>query len=356
VKRIDLDSLSAAELDAWGRLAARTAEPNPFFEPLFLPAAARALGVEGVELLVAESAGGEWSGALPIVRRRVARAIPLVEGWRHPYSYLGTPLVDRDRLDEFGSALIAGLSGGDPGRFLMVRRWSVGPVLQAVRTAAAAGGVEVLFEREFERGAYRGRDPEQPLSWLKGKRRSELKRQRRKLGEELGLEVEVRDRPDTEAAVADFLALESSGWKGEGGTALASDRGSASLFEAMCGSFAAAGRLRIRSLQAGERVLAMTCDVAAGDTLFGFKSAYDESLRRFSPGVQLQTENFGSFDRERPESLFDSCAEPGNEMINGLWPDRRPIATVVLGPGGVRGALAGRALERAYAARDQGGS
>jgi CelD/BcsL family acetyltransferase involved in cellulose biosynthesis len=354
VKKMDLDSLSAAELEAWERLAGRAAEPNPFFEPLFLPAAARALGAERVELLVAESAGGEWNGVLPVVRRRVGRLVPLIESWWHSYAYLGTPLVDRDRIDEFAAALAASLADNEHGRFLMVRRWSVGPVLDAVRTAAAAGGIEILFERDFERGTYAGRDPEgQPLEWIKGKRRSELKRQRRKLGEELGEEVGVRARPDTEAAVADFLALEASGWKGENGTALASDRGSAELFDAMCSSFAAAARLQLRALQAGDRVLAMTCDVAAGDTLFGFKSAYDESLRRFSPGVQLQTENFGSFDRERPEVLFDSCAEPDNEMINGLWPDRREIATVVLGPGGVRGALAGRALERAYAARDQ---
>jgi hypothetical protein len=71
--------------------------------------------------------------------------------------------------------------------------------------------------------------------------------------------------------------------------------------------------------------------------------------------VQLQTENFGAFDRDRGEDLFDSCAEPDNEMINGLWPDRREIATLVLGPAGVRGALTRRALEHAYARRREDG-
>src|SRR6202044_3746814 len=119
----------------------------------------------------------------------------------------------------------------------------------------------------------------------------------------------------------------------------------------LCAAFAEDGRLQVRALMAAGRSLAMTCDLAAGDVLFGFKSAYDEELRRFSPGVQLQTENFGTFDREREETLFDSCAEPGNEMINGLWPDRREIATVVLGPGGIRGTVTRRVLERAYARR-----
>jgi len=357
VKTTGIASLRPADLEAWGRLAARVAEPNPFFEPLFLPAAAAALADgdgDGVELLVAETGDGEWSGALPVVRRRALGLVALVEAWQHPYCYLGTPLVDRERLPEFAAALVSSLAANEHGRFLVLRRCSAGPVLGAIRAAAEAGGLAVLFEREFERGAYRGRDPGEPLAWIKGKRRSELKRQRRKLGEELGAEVEVRDRPDLEAAVADFLALESAGWKGEEGTALASDAGSAELFESMCRAFAAEGRLQLRALQAGDRALAMTCDIAADGTLFGFKSAYDESLRRFSPGVQLQTENFGCFDRERDEELFDSCAEPDNEMINGLWPDRRTIATVVLGPGGARGALARRALERAYSARRRG--
>jgi CelD/BcsL family acetyltransferase involved in cellulose biosynthesis len=352
VKRIDLDSLSPADLDAWGRLAERAAEPNPFFEPLLVPAAARSLGAEGVALLVAETDGGEWIGALPVVDRRIARVLSLLEAWWHSYSYLCTPLADGERLDEFGDALVASLAAGEHGRHLMIRRFSVGPVLAALERAVAnERGVEVLFERRFERGAYRGREPERELDWIKGKKRSELRRQRRKLGEELDADAEVVDRPDTAAAIDDFLALEGSGWKGEQGTSLASERGSTDLFREMCESLAAAGRLQIRALRAGDRDLAMTCDLAAGSTLFGFKSAYDESLRRYSPGVQLQTENFGFFDRERAEGLFDSCAEPDNEMINGLWPDRREIATVVLGPGGVRGSATRRALERAYASR-----
>jgi CelD/BcsL family acetyltransferase involved in cellulose biosynthesis len=349
VKKIDLDSLSTADLDAWGRLAERAAEPNPFFEPLLVQAAAVALEARSVALLVAETDGGEWSGALPVVDRRVARVLPLIEAWRHPYSYLGTPLVDRDRPDEFAGALVSSLAAGEHGRHLMIRRLSVGLVSEALeRAAAGERGVDVLFERRFERGAYQGREPERELDWIKGKKRSELRRQRRKLGEELGVEAEVVDRSDTAAAIDDFLALEGSGWKGEQGTSLASERGSTDLFRGMCESLAAAGRLQIRALRAGDRDLAMTCDLAAGSTLFGFKSAYDESLRRYSPGVQLQTENFGFFDRSRDEELFDSCAEPDNEMVNGLWPDRRGIATVVLGPTGVRGALTRRALERAY--------
>ena len=355
MRLIAIDPLAAADLEAWDRLGERAAEPNPFFERLFVVPAARALGADDLRLLVADSADGGWSGVLPVTIHRRLGLVRLAESWRHPYSYLGTPLVDRDHLEEFAAALVASLAADEHCLYLLLRRCSAGPVLEAVRAAAPSSGrVEPLFERAFERGAYRGRDPdEQELGWMKGKKRSELKRQRRKLGEELGVEVGSGDRPDTNAAVDDFLALESSGWKGERGTALASEAGSAELFREMCAAFAAAGRLQIRSLQAGDRTLAMTCDIAAGDTLFGFKSAYDESLRRYSVGVQLQGGNFGFFDRQREETLFDSCGEPGNEALNTLWPDRREIRTVAFGPGGLRGALARRALATAYAHRDR---
>jgi len=352
VRLIPVDSLQAGDLEAWEALAADAAEPNPFFERRLVIDGVDALAASGVALLVAADPGGDWIGAFPVTVERRLGLLRLAEAWRHHYSYLGTPLVADGRVDQFAEELVAALGSGGHFDHLMVRRCSVGPVLEAIEGAVAGErGIDILFERQFERGAYRGREPERELDWIKGKKRSELRRQRRKLGEELGTEIEVVDRPDTAAAVDDFLALEGSGWKGEQGTALASQDGSADLFRRMCDSFAAAGRLQIRALRAGERNLAMTCDLASGPTLFGFKSAYDESLRRYSPGVQLQTENFGFFDRERDEELFDSCAEPGNEMINGLWPDRRKIATVVLGPGGIRGAVTRRVLERAYAQR-----
>jgi CelD/BcsL family acetyltransferase involved in cellulose biosynthesis len=352
VRLIGVDSLGGDDLEAWTRLATRAIEPNPFHEALFVPAAARALATADVQILVAES-GGDWIGALPVLGRRRPALPALAEAWHHPYCYLGTPLVAADRLPEFAAALADSLAQKEHFRFLMVRRCSTGPVLDAIRDACEGhSGTAVLFERRFERGAYRRRpDTDQPLAWLKGKRRSELKRQRRKLGEELGAEVEIVERPDTEAAVADFLALEASGWKGEGETALASDQGSLDLFRQMCAAFGPAGRLRIRALTCSGRPLAMTCDLAAGDTLFGFKSAYDESLRPFSPGVQLQADAFGAFDQDGRAELFDSCAEPDNEMVNGLWPDRRGIATVVFGPDGARGAIARRLLDYAYSRR-----
>ncbi len=347
-----IDALTPRDLDSWDRLADRAVESNPFFESDFVRTAAAALGGDDVRLLIVEDETG-WIGCMPVNRRRLAGVAGLGSTWKHPYSFLGTPLVDRDRVDAFALALVERIRTRVPRRVLLLRRCGEGPVLRAIRAAAAADSCAPVFEHLAERGAYRHRPPDEQLGWMKSRRRSELKRQRRRLSEELESEVVVRDRPDTEAAVDAFLALETSGWKGDEGTAMASEEGSAELFRKICGGFAATGRLRLRSLQAGERDLAMTCDIRAGDTVFGFKSAYDEDLSRFSPGVQLQAENFAHFDEEHDEALFDSCAEPGNESIQGLWPDRREITTVAFTRDGRVGRMLGNLLETAHDARQR---
>jgi hypothetical protein len=48
---------------------------------------------------------------------------------------------------------------------------------------------------------------------------------------------------------------------------------------------------------------------------------------------------------------MDSCAEPDNELINRLWRDRQPIATLVVGPSGPSGRLAQSAIGVARSAR-----
>jgi CelD/BcsL family acetyltransferase involved in cellulose biosynthesis len=350
VRLIAVDSLGPDDLRAWGVLAERAVEPNPFFEPTLVVDAVRTLDVGGVGLMVAEDpTGGDWQGAFPVLVSRRLGLLRIAEIWRHPYSYLGTPLVAAGAEAPFARALADSLRKREHFDHLFVRRLSLGPVHGAILDAVATAGLEVVFERRYERGAYEGRPADRQLDWIKSKRRSEMRRQRRKLGETVGAEVEVVELPPSPETVEAFLAMESAGWKGEAGSALASSADSTTLFHRTCAAFAAAGRIQFRALRAGERNLAMSCDLAAGDTLFGFKSTYDESLHRFSPGVQLQAENFTNFDETRPETLFDSCAEPDNEMINALWPDRRGIATTILGPSGIRGAFSRRVLERAYA-------
>jgi len=350
---VPLDSISTSQRQAWERLAACAVEPNPFFEADFATTAARELGSGGVGLLVLER-NERWEGCMPVVLQKVLGYRATVSTWYHPYSFLGTPLVDRDRVDDFARALIDSVRKREHARLLAIRRIGDGPVLAALERAredAEGKAVEIAFERSFQRPMLERRAEPDYLSGLKSRQRSELKRQRRRLAEALETEPTAVDRTDFGSAADAFLQLEASGWKGERGTALASRKESARMFRALCRTLGPSGRLQMRSLQAGNRVLAMTCDLIAGDALFGFKTAYDEALRRYSPGIQLQVENFAAFHERRERRLLDSCSEPDGGAMENLWPDRRRIVTVAFGRRGPVTALAGRVLNSANRTR-----
>ncbi len=340
-----LSALTPEELNAWEQLAERAVEPNPFFEPAFVTVAANALDATGVQLLF-DTQDGSWTGCMPVQLTRAMGLPLLLSTWKHSYSFLGTPLVDRDHVGDFSAALMRSVRDREHARFLLLRRSSDGPVLDAFKGARGEiGGLNVIFERSFVRAALARRPEFDYLSSLKSRRRSELKRLRRRLADELGGEIASRNRTDYPEAVETFLRLEASGWKGKEGTAMASEEGSADLFRSICAELSKTGRINLRSLEAGDRVAAMTCDISAGDTLFGFKSAYDEQLGRYSPGIQLQIDNFTAFHEQRDERLMDSCSEPTNEAANSLWPDRRPISTLVIGPSGLSGRIAAHVLD-----------
>lgn len=350
---VPLDSISTSQRQAWERLASSAVEPNPFFEPEFATAVARELEDKRVGLLVLER-NGRWDGCMPVVLIKALGYRATISTWYHPYSFLGTPLVDRDRVDDFARALLDSVREREHASLLAIRRMGDGPVLAALERAREDTGakkVEVAFERSFERPALERRAEPEYLSGLKSRHRSELKRQRRRLEETLEAESIAVDRTDYKSAADAFLQLEASGWKGTEGTALASRKESTRMFRALCEGLGPSGRLQVRSLQAGNRVLAMTCDLSAGDALFGFKTAYDEELRRYSPGIQLQIENFAAFHERREKRLIDSCSEPDNGILKGLWPDRRRIVTIVLGRRGPVTTLTGRALRAADRSR-----
>ena len=105
------------------------------------------------------------------------------------------------------------------------------------------------------------------------------------------------------------------------------------------------------TLGTADRAAAMQCNLTAGDTLFCFKVAYDDELARFSPGVQLELAAVDVFHAAGELALVDSCAEPDNELINGLWPDRRTLSTLVFPAAGVRGRMRLSALRLAAAVR-----
>jgi CelD/BcsL family acetyltransferase involved in cellulose biosynthesis len=344
---VPLADVDGALVSAWRDLAERAAEPNPFHEPEVV-LAARHLGARRVSLVLVAD-GSRLHGCLPVrpVGRGPGVRLPALTAWRHIHCYLGTPLVDRDRTEEVLELLFASRRRSLLPLQVIERFGSCGPVFRALRAACARRGVPVEVIWTTSRAVNHKHDPARPSK----DRARRLARARRRLEQRIGAPARVVDRAGDPAAVETFLELELSGWKGRHGTALACDRGESQFFRDMCSGLAARGKLQLRSLELGDRVVAMKCNLVAGRAVFCFKSAFDEGVAAMSPGVQLEVSDLAAFEAGDAEWM-DSCAAVDNEMINQLYPSRRTLFDVAV-PVGDLGATLLRGISRADRARSR---
>jgi CelD/BcsL family acetyltransferase involved in cellulose biosynthesis len=332
-RAISIRDLSPADERAWRDLAARSVEPNPFFEADFLVPACRHLrNGKGVVLLVAEDSG-RFHACLPVRPIRLPGSFnpPVISSWQHPYGYLGTPLADPERGVEALSSLLATLRGTGPWPRVVVLELfgDDGPIASYLRRAARELGLALNVHAAGERAVFRCQDDEAGLLSSGFKREQRAKaRQWRRLCRDVG-DPSVVDRAGDRDSSKAFLAMEASGWKGKAGTALACRAGDAEFYREVTDRFGAAGRLRLYSLEAGGRELAMQTNLCASDVLFGWKVAYDERFANYGPGVQLQLRVM-ELAWQDGMRWVDSCAGVGNYHQLRLAPDRRRVATLAI--------------------------
>jgi CelD/BcsL family acetyltransferase involved in cellulose biosynthesis len=343
---LPIDELKEGDVAGWRELAETAVEPNPFFHPDFALPVAQELGATGISVLAVRE-GPDWLACLPVERRRGWRRMPLggLVAWNHLYCFLCTPLARRDGLEAAMTKLLeegVRRSGGFLGLDLLA---TDGPVNAALERSATALGRRPVELDRFERATLARREDGVYLA-LSAKRRRNFERLRRSLERDLGGKLSLRDRSEDLQAREEFVRLEASGWKGEGGTGTAfAPIGHGDLFLGICERMAARGMLQLVSAEISGRPVAMLCNFVSGDIVFTFKIAADAELGKYSPGIQLSMLYLEHF-HALPEFLrADSCAEPGNQMINRLWPDRRELGIHAIPAPNVKGVLARPALK-----------
>lgn len=349
-----LDSDFLAE---WQGLALDCAEPNSFQEPWFVAAGLEHL-TEDRDIRLVEVRDRGLIGVMPLCVRNDYGRLPAanVRNWRHHNDFLGTPLVRRGRECDFWRALLAHLDGAGwaPGFLHLDGLLDQGPVHAGLIEAASALGRPVpIVQRRVRAALASDLTPQQYLEInVRKKKRKELRRLGNRLAELGTLQSRIwAPGDDLSAWCDDFLALERRGWKGEAGSALASNPATEAFFREALGGAASAGRLQIRRLDLDGKAIAMLVNFLAPPGSFSFKIAYDEAYSRFSPGVLLELDNLDLLGRGDIDWM-DSCAAENHSMIDSLWAERRSIVRVSLPLAGARRRLsfAGwRAVEAGWA-------
>ncbi|QQA41257.1 GNAT family N-acetyltransferase [Pelagovum pacificum] len=337
-------------LDQWRDLSDNALEPNAFYAPeMLLPSLRHLLGDHDVRIFTLWSeinGNSRLRGLAPVAPESTLGKAPMpnISTWQHMHGFLGTPLIVPGWETPFWSHFCETIADTWWGGLLRIRRTDAnGPSAAALRALCVAHDIPVREVSRQERAFLTV--PADPAAYLaeqmRGKKRKELRRQRRRLEEtgNLTLEIVRSGAAEVDRFIADFHSLEGGGWKGESGTAIAQSDAESGFFEGAIRDAAEAGHLLGLVHRLDDRPVAILVNLLAADGCFSFKTAYDEALSAYSPGVQIQIDNMTVL-ADAGIRWSDSCAAKDHPMINSVWGERRTIADLVVAqPGTLRRGL-----------------
>ncbi|MCI4678113.1 GNAT family N-acetyltransferase [Rhodoblastus acidophilus] len=343
IENVDFDQLRRHEAE-WRDLAARGLERNVFLEPGFaLPFLQHLRRPKNLRFLLAwrKSAAGA-SGRLMALWPIVAPGAPGApyETWRHDYSCLGAPLLDRANAASCLNAIVGHLraEGGHAPILALRQLRRRGPLYSLIADYAGRQGLAVEYAAEYQRAALDATAAEGEAAWpIPAKKRKELRRQLRRLDESGSVSFGVADGGEAfNRQLELFLALEAKGWKGRHGGAFLARPELAAFARTMTRTLAREGKCRIYWLACGERIVASNILLLDADQTFFWKTAYDEDFATLSPGVLLAMQMTDALLRDPRLRRVDSCAIPNHPMIDHIWREREPFADILISccPGG----------------------
>lgn len=323
-----------AAVNQWTDLSEHAFSANPFYAPGFVLAHLDTVGWHDEVRCAAvwhSEHGAERLDALAFLTRDDLRwgwPIRTWRSWSDKYILKFEPLYRAETAADAARALFHGLSENGRERALLLNReetWAGplegGPPVQigeahCVRTGERAGlraraDVEAYMKSEVSK-----------------KFRANAERSLRRLADLGDVTFRTaRSGPEVDAAVRDLMDLELSGWKGKQGTALAS-----------CPHDEAFGLAALRAgqcpnvvcdvLSLNGKAIAVSANVVSAGWFFGFKSAFDETLKKHSPGTALHYLGTRAILEDRSIVGADSTCVPGHPL-ESVWRDRVSFATTL---------------------------
>ena len=118
---------------------------------------------------------------------------------------------------------------------------------------------------------------------------------------------------------------------GRASTSLVSDRYRAAFAREAVNGLAGQDKCRIHSLTLDGRTIASLIVFVDAGRAWTWKTAFDEKLSSFSPGMLLMMRATEQFMDDPNILTADSCAKEGHPIMSRLWPERRELITLVIG-------------------------
>jgi len=334
---IAIECASGARLSeiepAWRDLIARAHEPNVFMDPALVQIAERHPPRDCVTLLAwrGETLLGLWAFAIGTPQHALLPARMLVAP-AVPHGYLATPVIDPAAAEAVLHAMLDFIAKDArlPKTIALDPIRTDGPIMQAlVRVLQARAGAPFVLAQAQRPMLESGLDGKQYFEKaLSSASRKKLRQHRRRLEEKGTLELKIWNAPDAVgAAFEDFLTLEAAGWKGRRGTALLCDQAEAAFARGMVMALAQRGNATVYALYLDGKPVSMQIVLRAGAVAFTWKTAYDEAMHDFSPGMLLLEDYTKAFLADDGIASVDSCAHDESGFM-AAWSERQTIAQV----------------------------
>lgn len=333
---------SATELERvvpdWEALARAALEPNPFYEHWMLLPALQAFGGGQDLRVVLVWSGDNLVGLFPFERVARYKGLPasVLRSWRHPHCMIGAPLLHADYAIEGFGALLRWMQARDDGASILELSYFPveSPLSQAWTEALNEARLDVATTQAYTRPLLcRGADAEAYLrASLSSDSRSNFRRKQKRLAE-LGVVAHVMlgQQDDVGRWIEDFLQLEASGWKGRNGSALACRETNRRFATQILTRAFERNRLVMVGVDLNSKPIARYCGFTAGAGSFAFKTAYDEGLRKFGPGLLAELDMIRAFHELPGVQWMDSFSAPNDSTSEGLWRHRRTVQRVAVG-------------------------
>jgi CelD/BcsL family acetyltransferase involved in cellulose biosynthesis len=288
----DLDLLTPD----WQRLATMAPNQAPFFQPYWFKALARTFAAERPLQLLVVTGGGVVHGILPLMYqdnffgRVPARTLGSLSS---NHSFRFDLICDPESSSAVASAAWECLRGHKRWTVLEMRTVPQDGAFKSIMNHAAQDGFPTVWwpnlMSPYLTLPAQGRDPfeNSPARYRSDRKR--LKKYEGRLREVGEISFEVT-RDFSEALFQEFLRLEGAGWKGQNGGAIRCNPVVTQFYREVLREAAQEGHLRLCSLSAGQRRVAMELAFVVGNQCFSPKIAYDEELSRCAPGQLLARE------------------------------------------------------------------
>jgi CelD/BcsL family acetyltransferase involved in cellulose biosynthesis len=335
---VSVDPLSETQAGGeWQRLCDASLDPNPFFAPAFLLSYLENMPGPAVRLnVVRNKSSGAWMIAAPIGRRRLGLVLPVNATWATEYAPLGTPLMHPEAGPDAVQMFLETSAG--PTNILAIPYLPLDSQTAKRLTEVSLAQMSIAAETERAGHGAGSHGQAQLAEAFSGKRRKEMRRLLRRLGDHGEVRFETLTGLDVCSGFDAFLELEQKGWKGRSGTALLSQPQTSSFARAAIENRAKTNGVRIDQLWAGDKLIASLVLFREGGNVYSWKIAFDEVYARYSPGAQIALQALRENLSQPGFKEADSLAIPGHSMIEPLWRGKLRTGTLLISSGSLNGA------------------